>query len=72
MATVVAAGAAFAVTGAGVGAAVANAPAALTALYLAVLGVMPVRRPFQPEIAAKPDLNGSILPLAQGEEPGPP
>ena len=42
MAVAVAAGAAFAVIGAGVGAALANTPAALTTLYLMVLGVMPV------------------------------
>ena len=34
MATVAVAGAAFAVTGAGIGAALGNAPAALTGLYL--------------------------------------
>jgi hypothetical protein len=70
MATVVAAGAAFAVIGAGVGAAVANVPAALTTLYLVVLGVMPVLSTVQPEIAANVDPNGAILSLAQGQDQG--
>jgi ABC-2 type transport system permease protein len=70
MATVVAGGAAFAVIGAGVGAAVANVPAALTSLYLVVLGVMPVLSTVQPQIAANTDPNGAILSLAQGQDSG--
>ena len=63
---VVAAGAAFAVVGAGVGAAVGNSPAALTGLYLTVLGVMPVLRLAQPGIAEKLDPADATLGLALG------
>ncbi|MGY1605912.1 MULTISPECIES: hypothetical protein [unclassified Geodermatophilus] len=63
---VVAAGAAFAVVGAGVGAAVANSPAALTGLYLTVLGVMPVLRMAQPGLAGKLDPADAVLGLALG------
>ncbi|MGY1701194.1 hypothetical protein [Geodermatophilus sp. SYSU D00766] len=63
---VAAAGAAFAVIGAGVGAAVANSPAALTGLYLTVLGVMPVLRLAQPGIAEKLDPADAVLGLALG------
>jgi hypothetical protein len=68
MATVALAGSAFAVTGAGVGAALGNAPAALTGLYVTVLGVVPVAGVFQPEIVSWVDLNNSVLLLAQGQE----
>ena len=68
MATVVAAGAAFAVIGAGVGAAMANVPAALTSLYLVVLGVMPVLATVKPVIGAHLDPNGAILSLAQQQD----
>ena len=68
--TVVVAGAAFAVIGAGVGAAVANVPAALTSLYLVVLGVMPVLSTVQPVVAANVDPNGAVLSLAQGQDQG--
>lgn len=61
----VAAGAAFAVTGAGVGAALANSPAALTGLYLVILGVMPVLRGIKPEIGSKLDPAEAVLALAQ-------
>lgn len=64
--TVVAAGAAFAVTGAGVGAALGNTPASLTGLYLVVLGVMPVLENVKPAIASKIDPANAILNLAQG------
>jgi ABC-2 type transport system permease protein len=70
MATVIGAGAAFAVIGAGVGAAVANVPAALTSLYLVVLGVMPVLSTVKPDVAAYTDPNGAILSLAQGQDAG--
>jgi hypothetical protein len=70
MLTVVAAGAAFAVIGAGVGAAVANVPAALTSLYLVLLGVMPVVSTVKPVVAANIDPDGAILSLAQGQDPG--
>jgi ABC-2 type transport system permease protein len=68
MATVAVSGAAFAVTGAGVGAALGNAPAALTGLYVTVLGVIPVASIFQPDVASWLDLNNSILLLAQGQD----
>ena len=64
---VVAAGAAFAVIGAGVGAATANTPAALTGLYLVILGGIPVLRTFKPEIGDKIDPAGATLALAQGQ-----
>jgi ABC-2 type transport system permease protein len=64
---VVAAGAAFAVIGAGVGAATANTPAALTSLYLVILGAIPVLRTFKPEIGDKIDPAGATLALAQGQ-----
>jgi hypothetical protein len=62
--TVVAAGAAFAVTGAGVGAAVGNSPAALTGLYLVLLGVLPVVRGVRPEIGDRIDPVNATLALA--------
>jgi ABC-2 type transport system permease protein len=68
MATVTVAGAAFAVTGAGVGAALGNAPAALTGLYVVVLGIIPVAGVFQPTIASWADLNNAVLLLAQGQD----
>ncbi len=63
---VVAAGATFAVIGAGIGAAVANSPAALTGTYLALLGVMPVLRLSQPGLAEKADPVDAVLSLATG------
>jgi hypothetical protein len=66
MVTVVAAGAAFAVTGAGVGAALANSPAALTSLYLVLLGVLPVVRGVQPQIGERIDPVNATLALAVG------
>jgi ABC-2 type transport system permease protein len=63
----VAAGAVFAVIGAGVGAALANTPAALTTLYLVILGVLPVVRTFEPAVGAKLDPAGAVLALAQGQ-----
>ena len=60
----VAAGAAFAVIGAGAGAALGNTPAALTGLYLTLLGAMPVLRLVRPEIAAKVDPVDAVLALA--------
>ena len=62
----VAAGAAFAMIGAGVGAAFANTPAALTGLYLTILGVMPGLRLFKPEIATWLDPADATLTLAIG------
>ena len=63
--TVVAAGAAFAVIGAGIGAAVGISAAALTGTYLILLGVLPVVSSVEPEIADKLDPAASIVTLAQ-------
>ena len=63
----VAAGAAFAVIGAGVGAAFGNTPAALTGLYLTMLGAMPALRLVRPEIASKVDPVDATLALAFGQ-----
>jgi ABC-2 type transport system permease protein len=63
----VAAGAVFAVIGAGVGAALANTPAALTSLYLVILGVLPVVRTFKPEVGSKLDPAEAVLALSQGQ-----
>jgi len=49
-------------------AAMANVPAALTSLYLVVLGVMPVLATVKPVIAAHVDPNGAILSLAQQQD----
>jgi hypothetical protein len=65
---VIAAGAVFAVIGAGVGAALGNTPAALTSLYLVVLGVMPVLETVKPAIAHEIDPAQAVLNLAQGAE----
>ena len=66
MAIGVAAGAAFAVIGAGVGAARANTPAALTPLYLVVQGGMPALRLVEPKIADALDPTNAVLQLATG------
>ena len=62
---VIASGAAFAVIGAGIGAAVGNSAAAMTGTYLTVLGVLPVLSSVQPEIAEKLDPASSLVTLAQ-------
>jgi ABC-2 type transport system permease protein len=62
----VAAGAAFAVIGAGTGAALANTPAALTGLYLIILGAMPAMRIWKPEVADALDPSNAVLQLATG------
>lgn len=64
MLVTVLAGAAFAVVGAGVGAAVANSAAALTALYLTVLGLMPVLRITRPELSMALDPVDAVLTLS--------
>ena len=64
--TAVAAGAAFSVIGAGVGAALGNTPAALTGLYLVILGGMPVLETFKPAVATKIDPAAAVIDLAQG------
>jgi len=65
IAVVIAAGAAMAVTGAGIGAALGNSPAALTGTYLLLLGVMPIVHVFKPAIADKLDPVTSIVDLTQ-------
>lgn len=62
---VIASGAAFAVIGAGIGAAVGNSAAAMTGTYLTVLGILPVLNSVEPEIAEKLDPASSIVTLAQ-------
>ena len=62
---VVASGAAFAVIGAGIGAALGNSAAAMTATYLTLLGLLPVVSSVKPEIAEKLDPASSIQTLAQ-------
>jgi hypothetical protein len=66
MGIAVAAGAAFAVIGAGVGAAMANTPAALTTLYLAFLGAMPALRLVDPQVASALDPTDAVLQLSTG------
>ncbi len=61
----VAAGAAFAVIGAGIGAALGNSPAALTGTYLTLLGVMPILSVLKPTWAEKLDPVSSVVVLAQ-------
>jgi ABC-2 type transport system permease protein len=63
---VVAAGAAFAIVGAGIGAALGNSPAALTGTYLTMLGVMPILAVFKPAWSEKLDPVSSVVNLAQG------
>ncbi|MPQ99064.1 hypothetical protein GB931_14260 [Modestobacter sp. I12A-02628] len=65
-AVLVAGGAAFTVVGAGIGAALTNAPAALTGAYLVVLGVFPVLLTARPEIGEKLDPTTSLVLLAAG------
>jgi hypothetical protein len=63
---VIGAGAAFAMTGAGVGAALANSPASLTGLYLVILGVIPLVNQFKPEVGMRLDPSNAVIDLAQG------
>ncbi len=62
---VIASGAAFAVIGAGIGAALGNSAAAMTATYLTLLGILPVVSSVEPEIAEKLDPASAIQTLAQ-------
>jgi ABC-2 type transport system permease protein len=64
-AVAVLAGAAFAVIGAGIGAALGNSPAALTGTYLTMLGVFPILQAFKPAISEKIDPVTSVVNLAQ-------
>jgi ABC-2 type transport system permease protein len=66
--SVVVAGAAFAVIGAGAGAAVANSPAAMTGIYLLVLAVFPLLRTLQPGIADALDPTNATLDLTLGTD----
>lgn len=66
MGAAVLAGAAFAVIGAGVGAALANTPAALTGLYLLLLGVLSIVSNLRPDIADAIDPANAVLNLGQG------
>jgi hypothetical protein len=66
MLMVAVAGAAFALIGAGVGAAIGNTPGALTGIYLLNLGVLPVLQTVKPELADKIDPGNAVLELAQG------
>jgi ABC-2 type transport system permease protein len=61
------AGAAFALIGASVGAAVGNTPGALTGIYLLDPGLLPVLQIVKPEIADKIDPGKAIVSLAQGD-----
>jgi hypothetical protein len=65
LAAVIAGGAAFAVIGAGIGAAVGNSAAAMTGTYLTLLGVLPVLNSVQPDVAEKLDPASSIVTAAQ-------
>jgi hypothetical protein len=62
------AGAAFALIGVGVGAALGNTPGALTGVYLVDLGVLPLLQVFKPALADKIDPGNAVLSLAQGHE----
>ena len=53
--------------GAGVGAASANTPAALTGPYLTILGAMPAPRIWKPEVADTLDTSNATLQLATGD-----
>jgi hypothetical protein len=66
IAVVAVAGAAFPLIGAGVGAALANTPAALTGVYLVDLGVLPLLQVFKPALADRIDPGNAVLELAQG------
>ena len=65
VATVIAGGAAFAVIGAGIGAAVGNSAAAMTGTYLTMLGILPVLNSVQPEIAEKLDPASAVVTQAE-------
>jgi hypothetical protein len=68
IAMIAVAGAAFSLIGAGVGAALANTPAALTGIYLVNLGVLPILQTVKPAIADKIDPGNAVLSLAQGDK----
>ena len=66
IAMVVLGGAAFSLIGAGVGAALANTPGALTLIYLVDLGVLPLLQTVKPALADRIDPGNAVLELAQG------
>jgi hypothetical protein len=66
IAMIAVAGAAFSLIGAGVGAALANTPGALTGIYLLNLGVLPILQTVKPAVADKIDPGNAVLELAQG------
>jgi ABC-2 type transport system permease protein len=70
IAVVALAGGAFALIGAGVGAALGNTPGALTGIYLLELGVLPVLQVFKPSLADSIDPGNAVLDLAQGAHTG--
>ena len=63
--TVIAVGAAFAVTGAGIGAAVGNAAAALTGTYVTLLGILPIVQLVRPGISENLDPTGAMIAIVQ-------
>ncbi|MGY1849620.1 MULTISPECIES: hypothetical protein [unclassified Blastococcus] len=63
---VIGAGAVFAVTGAGLGAAVGNSAAALTGVYLLVLGALPIVRLWSADVAEWLDPTSATMSLATG------
>ncbi|WP_164701344.1 hypothetical protein [Modestobacter sp. KNN46-3] len=65
--TAVGAGAAFALIGVGVGAATANTPAALTGLYLTILGLVQIIRAWDAQIADAVDPQQAVLRFARGD-----
>ena len=50
--------------GAGIGAAVGNAPAALTGISLTVLGILPIMQTVKPDIVEKLDPAGVMITVA--------
>jgi len=62
------AGGAFALIGAGVGAALGNTPGALTGVYLLNLGVLPLLQTVKPALADSIDPGNAVLDLARATE----
>jgi ABC-2 type transport system permease protein len=50
--------------GAGIGAAVGNAPAALTGISLTVLGILPIMQTVKPDMVEKLDPAGAMITIA--------
>ena len=65
VAVTIAAGAAFAMIGAGIGAALGNSAATLTSVYLVLLGVMPILSTIRPGLTSNVDPTTAIVTLAQ-------